>query len=70
MSLPLLHPRYFIVNKAEAELHEYMLDLERRHELTIGEIFKILSSRMAEMARSLIREERHPGQPYKKGDEA
>jgi hypothetical protein len=64
-----VHPRYFIVSKAEVELSTFLLDLQQKHDLTYGELFKILAAMMASFAKYLIREERHPDDPEKKGDE-
>ena len=64
-----IHPRYFIVSKAENELSTFLLDLEQKHELTYGEVVRILSTLLAREAKHMIREERHPDDLDAKGDE-
>lgn len=65
-----LHPRYFIVQKASSELTGFMLDLIEKHELTHGEIAKLLAEEILTWTKYEIRAERHPEDPEKKGDEA
>lgn len=65
-----LHPRTNIVDKARSKLAEFMLQLEQEHDLTYGEMLSLLCKQAAEVARYLIRDERHPNNPSKKGDEA
>lgn len=64
-----IHPRYWVVSKAENELSEFWLSLLERHELTDGEAVKLLSSLLAQLAKYVIQYERHPNDPDKKGDE-
>ena len=64
-----IHPRYPIVNQAEIKFRSFFLDLEKEYDLSFGELFKILSSSMADLSKYLIRGERHPLDPEKKGDE-
>ena len=63
-----LHPRTQIVSKAQSELVHFMLTLEQKHGLTYGELVKILSLRVADLAKYMIRDERHPDSD-KRGDE-
>jgi hypothetical protein len=65
-----LHKRGDIVENARNELATFLLALERKHELTFGELFKILGNAIANLATYQIRAERHPDDPDKKGDEA
>lgn len=65
-----LHPRMNIVAGAESELVKFMINLREKYQLTWGEEFKLLSERMGSTAKYLIRSERHPNDPDKKGDEA
>lgn len=44
--------------------------VEKQYELTQGETLKILLEAAADQAKYLIRYERHPNDPDKKGDEA
>ena len=65
-----LHPRLFIVQQAENRLSGHLLDVCKEFHLTDGEVVKILASRLLAESKYIIRGERHPGQPDKKGDEA
>ena len=65
-----LHPRTTIVEKADSELSRLLLDLVKKHDLTYGEIFALISRQISEYAKYQIRTERHPDDPEKKGDEA
>jgi hypothetical protein len=54
-------------------LHDFRKDvaaIQASYELTYGEWFSILSRRIGEYAKSLIRHERHPNDPEKREDEA
>lgn len=64
-----LHPRTMIVQKAGLELSEFVTSLIERHDLTYGELFGLMADRMAAWAKYMRREERHPGDPEKRGDE-
>ncbi|MGV8131216.1 MAG: hypothetical protein ACP5N7_03915 [Candidatus Pacearchaeota archaeon] len=64
-----INPRYTIVKEAEMRFRSFFLDLEKEYSLTFGELFQILSSSMADLSKYLIRVERHPSDPEKKGDE-
>lgn len=59
-----LHPRFDLVRKIEAKISP---DLS---ELTDGELILVCSRLLATRARFMIRDERHPGDPDTKGDEA
>jgi hypothetical protein len=65
-----LHQRTQIIAKARLELGSLLLKLEEENELTIGEILDILNGLASDYIRSLVRMERHPNDPDKKGDEA
>lgn len=64
-----LHPRTMIVSKASNEFAAFTLDLVEKHELTYGEIVGIFADRLASFAKYMRREERHPNDPEKRGDE-
>lgn len=64
-----IHPRYKVVNEAKIKFETFFLDLEKEYHLTFGEMFQIISSSMADLSKYLIRAERHPLDPEKKGDE-
>lgn len=64
-----LHRRFDIVNDAELELSGFLIGWQKKHDLTYGELFKILSLQIANYAKYAIRGERHPDDPDKKGDE-
>lgn len=65
-----IHPRLYVVQQASNELAAKLNELEQTHSLTYGEMFSMLAERMANLAKYLIREERHPENPDKRGDEA
>jgi hypothetical protein len=65
-----IHPRTRVVDSARHEFELFMLDLERKYDLTYGEMFAMLGHKIEDLARSEIRAERHPGQSGKGGDEA
>lgn len=64
-----IHPRYFIVSKAENEISMFLLDLIQKHDLTYGETVKILTHLLQTQAKYMIRDERHPDDDDKRGDE-
>jgi len=63
-----LHERYHITHKAQLEFQEAFAELERKYELTYGEMFSILGDAVVNMAKYAIRAERHPDSD-KRGDE-
>lgn len=65
-----LHERTLLVQKASLEFSELTLDLIERHGLTYGEIVGLLADQLGRMAKMMRREERHPDDPDKRGDEA
>jgi hypothetical protein len=66
-----LHPREAIVKKAESELREKMIEIVMRSELTEGEslsvVIHVMGDWLSGIAKYMIREERHPGEPNKPG---
>ena len=65
-----LHSRTRVVDKARLEFDQFLLDLEQKHELTLGELFSMLGAKITDLAKYQIRSERHPDDSDKKGDEA
>ena len=65
-----LHKRYHLVVDAEIELKIFLLKWEKKHNLTMVEIVRVLLSSAQDMSRFMLRAERHPKSPNKKGDEA
>ena len=65
-----LHERTMKVERARAELHNYILDFTEQHELTDAETAGILIYLTERFNTFILREERHPGNPDKKADEA
>lgn len=65
-----IHPRLQAVSDAQAELTKAFNAIEEKYELTYGEMFSILGQKVQNIAKYLIRDERHPDDPEKKGDEA
>ena len=70
--LPRRHTRSVIVDGAERELHAFLGELSEKHELTLAEHFQVVSrvfgSYLNGLARSWIRQERHPENPDRPGD--
>lgn len=64
-----LHPRFFVVRKAETELDECVSKIAREHDLTSIELLQILATRSQNELKYMLRAERHPGDPGKKADE-
>lgn len=65
-----LHERFMLVKKAENELSGLVLDWITRHDLTYWEAVGALLSEAQNLKKYALREERHPDEPNKKGDEA
>ena len=65
-----LHKRFYVVEKASEEMKEAYRKIVKKYDLTYGEGQKIFAELLASDAKYVIREERHPGDPDKKGDEA
>ena len=65
-----LHKRVPVVNTASCEINESVLDAIKKHDLTYGEVIKILSECQSKLATYLIRAERHPDDSDKKGCES
>lgn len=55
-----IHPRYFIVTKAECELTETLVAFGQKHDLTAVEMIGILLSMASNWHRRVLRRERHP----------
>ena len=65
-----LHERTLKVNRARAELHNYILDFHQQHDLTDAETSGILIYLASRFNLFILRAERHPDDPEKKADEA
>lgn len=65
-----LHPRYQKVDQGRMLIGEAIVAAYEKHDLTLGEMTMALSEELATCAKHIIRHERHPGNPNKKGDEA
>ncbi len=65
-----IHPRAHVVAEARSAFARFMLDLEKKHDLTYGELFSLYGAAIENLAKYQIRSERHPEDPDKKGDEA
>jgi hypothetical protein len=59
-----------IVQEANTEFLKAMVEIEVKYELTYGELVGIAAEYLAGLAKYMRREERHPENPDKKGDEA
>ena len=66
----MLHPRFQITRQAHLELEKAYLDITEKHNLTALESIGILLECALTVKKFALREERHPGEPDKKGDEA
>jgi hypothetical protein len=64
-----LHPRREVTVKADLEFREFFNQWQRRHDLTHGETIRILAQAIDTEGRYMVRQERHPDDPDKKGDE-
>lgn len=64
-----LHPRFFIVKRADNELGMFVIDWAKRHDLTWTEIVRCLLNEASECTRYMLRSERHPDDQNKKADE-
>jgi hypothetical protein len=65
-----LHPRYSQVASAETDVTGVVLDALKRHpDLTYLELLRIMNNVMATWLKYALREERHPDDPDKRGDE-
>jgi hypothetical protein len=71
-----LHPRVKMVKKAELKLLDIFIkgieEIDKSYDLTYGEYLRIItnvfSGELNMIAKYMIREERHPNDPDKKGD--
>lgn len=59
-----------IVQKAGIDLSAAVAEVISKHDLTYGETLKLLAEQSQRWAMHLVRSERHPDDPDKKGDEA
>lgn len=64
-----LHRRTLLVQEAHAEAKSALLDIWKKHDLTWGEIVAFHAHEVQSAARYIIRTERHPDDPEKRGDE-
>ncbi len=64
-----LHPRYFIVRKATADINAAIESAWFAHELTHTEVIRILLEIAQRFTVDPLRAERHPEDPDKKADE-
>lgn len=64
-----IHKRFFVTQDASQKFQLFMIDLEKEYDLTYGELFQITSVYISNLAKYLIRDERHPDDISKKGDE-
>lgn len=65
-----IHPRYYKVQAAQRVIAHAILNEAEAKELTLAEVVSILSEETSRYTKHIIREERHPGNDDKKGDEA
>lgn len=65
-----LHPRTLPVQRASADIRAALWTLQDQHGLTYAEMLGALAEHQQRIAKYLLREERHPGEPDRKADEA
>jgi len=64
-----LHPRTLPAQRASNEIEGALWALADKHNLTYGEMMSALTRAMQSVVKYLIRSERHPDDPEKRGDE-
>lgn len=64
------HPRTRLVDDAEREMQSAVFTIVKRHDLTIIETLRILSTASATLVKYALRRERHPDDPEKGADDA
>jgi len=65
-----LHPRTLPVQRAANELELLLIRFQEEHELTDVEMLRALLETSQRITKYMLREERHPGEPDHKADEA
>ena len=65
-----LHERTLFVNITQAKLSVHFWQTASEAKLTDGEIVQCLSSMLQSAAKYMVRNERHPNESEKRGDEA
>lgn len=64
-----LHPRHTIVRMASHDVEAALWEAIRKHDLTYVETLQVLNSATGGVLRYALRDERHPDDPDKAGDE-
>jgi hypothetical protein len=65
-----MHPRTRIVGRADIQIATAIDKAVSEHDLTCTELMQILASAQLRWLKYALREERHPDNPDKGGDEA
>ncbi len=65
-----LHRRTLPVQQASIKIQAQLDLLQQEHDLTDVEMLRVLLDHQQTLTKYLLREERHPGQPERKADEA
>lgn len=65
-----MHPRFQTVNLSGAKIKKTINDLQLEADLTDIELLQILTEYQQNILKYMLRSERHPDDPEKKGDEA
>lgn len=65
-----LHPRTIPVQTASQEIRTAIFELWKKHDLSYVEMLQILAEEMQTCLKYMLRAERHPTDPEKRGDEA
>jgi hypothetical protein len=58
------------VQRASLEIRRALDDAQERHGLTDVEMLRVLFEHQTTISKYLLRDERHPGEPDRKADEA
>ena len=64
-----LHPRTTITMTVGAEFDVFLLELQKKYDLTDVEILQMLTAGQQGILKFMLRAERHPDDPTKRADE-
>lgn len=65
-----LHSRTLPVQKAGNQIKMSLIEMQQEHDLTNVEMLRVLIEAQQEITKYMLRDERHPGDPEHKADEA
>jgi hypothetical protein len=64
-----MHPRGMPASKAHNEIDAFVSEIIKKYDLTYGELMSCLNQIQASWIKYMIRDERHPDDPEKRGGE-